>query len=360
MLSPATVTVPRPQLRRMIRLLRLLDRLSRQPAYRATVARLAPAVARFDPGHAAAMMGYDFHLTEAGPRLIEVNTNAGGALPAWLAGHSGRPWPEPFKNRLRAMFTAEVFAQSNGKQDQPRRVAIVDETPAQQFLFPEMQAFAEVFREAGAVAEIVDPGMLQGSAQGVFLNGEKIDLVYNRHCDFYLETPVLAGLKAAYLAGTVCLTPNPFVYALLADKRRLPLWHDQQLLAACGLGQADCRLLRELVPESLLLTDGDRETLWRERNRWVFKPVDRFGSRGVLVGEKMTKGRFEQFDPATTLVQRQVPPSFTEVPGYGTMKTDLRLFAYRDRVLGVTARLYRGQVTNLRTPGGGFAAITLV
>jgi hypothetical protein len=42
------------------------------------------------------------------------------------------------------------------------------------------------------------------------------------------------------------------------------------------------------------------------------------------------------------------------------MKTDLRLYAYRNRVLGVTARLYRGQVTNLRTPGGGFARVKVV
>ncbi len=41
------------------------------------------------------------------------------------------------------------------------------------------------------------------------------------------------------------------------------------------------------------------------------------------------------------------------------MKTDLRLYAYRNRVLGVTARLYRGQVTNLRTPGGGFARVRI-
>ena len=92
----------------------------------------------------------------------------------------------------------------------------------------------------------------------------------------------------------------------------------------------------------------------------MFKPVDRFGSRGVLVGEKMTRGRFEQLEASTTLVQRLVPPALTEVPGYGPMKTDLRLYAYRERVLGVTARLYRGQVTNLRTTGGGFAAVRIV
>jgi hypothetical protein len=341
----------------MVRLVRLLDRLSRVPAYRAAVAAQAPAVAGFDPGHAAVMMGYDFHLGPGGPRLIEVNTNAGGLLPAWLAGHPGTPWPDRLKRRLFASFAAELQAQSRGALAKPRRIAVLDETPAQQFLHPEMQAFAELFRESGVAATVVDAGELKATAGGVSLGGERVDLVYNRHCDFYLETPQLAGLRAAYLAGTVCLTPNPFTYALLADKRRLVLWRDESLLVACGLTGAEQALLLEVVPEGRLLAESEREQLWRERSNWVFKPVDRFGSRGVLVGEKMTRGRFEQLDPIITLVQRLAPPSLTEVPGFGPMKTDLRLYAYRDRVFGVTARLYRGQVTNLRTEGGGFAAV---
>ncbi|MCM2264832.1 MAG: hypothetical protein NDI73_06515 [Desulfuromonadales bacterium] len=359
-LSPATVAIARVDLQSMIRLVRLLDRLGRHAVYRAAVAVQVAESARFDPGHAAVMMGYDFHLTPAGPRLIEVNTNAGGILPAWLAGHPGTPLPPRLKNRLLATFAEEMQAQSRGALPQPRRIAIIDETPAQQFLYPEMQLFAELFRQWGVAATVVDPENLEASADGVFLGGERVDLVYNRHCDFTLDTPPLAGLRAAYLAGSVCLTPNPFVYALLADKRRLVQWRDATLLAACGLAATERELLMTCVPECLLLEGGDRERLWRERGDWVFKPVDRFGSRGVLVGEKMTRGRFEQLDAATTLVQRLVPPSTTEVPGFGLMKTDIRLYAYRDRVLGVTARLYRGQVTNLRTEGGGFAAVQIV
>lgn len=40
-------------------------------------------------------------------------------------------------------------------------------------------------------------------------------------------------------------------------------------------------------------------------------------------------------------------------------KADLRLLAWRNRALGVAARLYQGQVTNLNTEGGGFAAVVL-
>jgi hypothetical protein len=38
-------------------------------------------------------------------------------------------------------------------------------------------------------------------------------------------------------------------------------------------------------------------------------------------------------------------------------KTDVRLYVYDGRVLISAARLYQGQATNFRTPGGGFAPV---
>jgi hypothetical protein len=38
-------------------------------------------------------------------------------------------------------------------------------------------------------------------------------------------------------------------------------------------------------------------------------------------------------------------------------KTDIRLFTYDARILLAAARLYQGQATNFRTPGGGFAPV---
>ena len=41
----------------------------------------------------------------------------------------------------------------------------------------------------------------------------------------------------------------------------------------------------------------------------------------------------------------------------GTLKADIRCYAYAGQVKLVTARLYQGQTTNFRTPGGGFAPV---
>jgi hypothetical protein len=356
------VFLSRPALRQMVELVRLLHELSQRPAYRALVYPLVPESARFDPGHDSVMMGYDFHLSDDGPRLIEVNTNAGGGL---LACRAALPQgcslpaelPTKLKSRLLQSFAAEFKAFTGDKRDKPQRIVIIDENPTAQFLYPEMAVFAKLFRAWGAKSDIVDPAQLRTSADGVTLSAEPVDMIYNRHCDFYLESAAMAGLRDAWLAHAVCLTPNPHTYGLLGDKRRLAIWSDAGLLKSIGLPTAARDLCLKVVPRARLLADFDRETVWAERKQLVFKPVALYGSKGVLLGEKISHKRFDELPPDETLVQTLVPPSMTETPGNGTMKTEFRLFAYRDRVLGVSARLYRGQVTNMRTPGGGFAPV---
>ena len=363
--STLPVTLPRAELAHMIRLVRTLFRLSRHPAYRRHVLPALPEVARIDPGHDSVMMGYDFHLTPDGPRLIEVNTNAGGGLLAYLAYApqaplAGLALPQRLREELLRSFADEIRAFSSGRRQRPLRIAILDERPAEQFLYPEMRAFVGLFEQWGVPAVVVDPGELEAGAAGVSHEGEAVDLIYNRHTDFYLETPALAGVHEAYLNRTVCLTPNPFTYGLLADKRRMILWSDGEALAALGVGEQTAARLVEMVPESRLLADCDRERVWATREEWVFKPVARFGSRGVLLGRKISRSRFDGLPGAETLVQRLAPPSLSDGGENGAMKTDFRLYVYQSRVLGVAARLYRGQVTNLRTPGGGFAPVRLV
>lgn len=363
--SATPASLPRPALARMIRLVRTLERLSQLPTYRQQVLPRLPETARFNPGHAAVMMGYDFHLAPDGPRLIEVNTNAGGGLLAYLAHVPGAPLataplPARLRRQLLASFVAEMRAFSQGASDRPRGIAIIDERPEDQFLYAEMQAFAALFeREWGVPTVICEPASLSADAGGIRHADTPIDLVYNRHCDFYLERPEMAGIRAAYLAGKVCLTPNPFAYGLLADKRRMILWSDREQLAGLGLAPRGSELLLTQVPRSRLLADLDAEAVWAEREELVFKPVSRFGSRGVLLGRKISRARFATLPPAETLVQALVPPSLTETGQGPPLKTDYRLYVYRSRVLGVAARLYQGQVTNLRTAGGGFAAVRL-
>src|SRR3990167_242784 len=78
--SATAVFVTRTQAERMREIIRAVEAVVALPVYREDVLAEAPEIARFDPGPRGAFMGYDFHLGPAGPQLIEINTNAGGAL----------------------------------------------------------------------------------------------------------------------------------------------------------------------------------------------------------------------------------------------------------------------------------------
>lgn len=64
----------------MQRIVSAIETTAKLPAYREMVLSWAPEIAQRDFGPVGALMGYDFHLDDQDPKLIEVNTNAGGAF----------------------------------------------------------------------------------------------------------------------------------------------------------------------------------------------------------------------------------------------------------------------------------------
>jgi hypothetical protein len=346
------------------RTVRAAFHLAHGARWQARVDAGAPAHLRFAPGNHGVFMGYDFHLTPAGPRLIEINTNAGGALvnglhtaalcdPEKLACLCADLLPvETMEERIVGQFVSEYEA-VRGAGAPLRRVAIADEKPEQQFLRPEFELIRQLFERRGIEARICDTTELAGAAT--------IDLVYLRDTDFTLETARTAALRDAYLERAVVVTPSPREYFLLADKRRLALLSSPDALRELGASAEEAALFAEVVPETRLLAELAAEQVWRERRSWVFKPATAFGSRAVYRGDKISRRRFEEvFATPGYLAQRHAPPGEIEVEtsdGPRAMKFDVRAYAYRDEILLLGARVYQGQVTNLRSPGGGFSAI---
>jgi hypothetical protein len=264
------------------------------------------------------------------------------------------------QQRIARSFVAELEA-VRGRGSRLARVAIADERPREQFLYPEFELFARLFEQSGIRAGICDTSELMRSAAGIELRGERVDLVYLRDTDFSLAAPRSAALRAAYLAREVAVTPAPREHHLLANKRRLEIFSCADALRRLGVPAGDADFLSRVVPETHTLGELGLERAWRERRDWVFKPCASFGSRAVYRGDKLTRRKLEEIarDPGF-LVQRRVAPGVLEVEtseGARAMKFDVRAYAYRDEVLLLGARVYAGQVTNLRSPGGGFSAI---
>jgi hypothetical protein len=257
----------------------------------------------------------------------------------------------------------EMFRREWARQrgDAPlRRIAIVDANPAGQYLYPEFLMFRELFEKAGLLAVIADPAELSISGGRLLAAGAPVDLVYNRLTDFYFEEASSAALKAAYEDGLVVVTPGPRAHALHADKRHLATLSDRSALASMGVAPGTTRVLLEGVPETVIVTDANRDELWKDRKRWFFKPAGGYGSKAAYRGDKITRGVWEEIAGRCYVAQRLVPPSQRTVVTGGRevpLKLDVRCYVYDGEVQMVTSRLYQGQTTNFRTEGGGFAPV---
>jgi len=354
--SAAAIEIPGASMKAMAGLIYAIESVIALPAYQAHALAQAPAIARL-PGKARGVfMGYDFHLTETGPQLIEINTNAGGGLlnAYLLAAHGKAAEGERIREAYVAMFREEWQLE---RGDAPlRRIAIVDEKPAEQFLAPEFALFKELFEAHGIAAVVCDPSELVFDGEALRHAGQVVDLIYNRLTDFPLDATVNAPIRQAYEQGRVVLTPNPRAHALYADKRNLMQLSDEAALTALGVDAATQKILLAGIPQTVAVTPDQGERFWAERKRWFFKPPAGFGSRAAYRGDKLTKRVFEEVLHGGYIAQEIALPSEHAV-GEATMKADIRCYVYNGQIQLVAARLYQGQTTNFRTPGGGFAPV---
>lgn len=368
--SASPVFLARADLARMQAVIAAIETVVGSAGFREWAFALAPPIARRAHGPRGVFLGYDFHLGPDGAQLIEINTNAGGGLLNAALGRAQRACCEEVEAAVAgvpggdvegafvAMFRAEWALQRGAAP--LRRIAIVDDDPPAQYLYPEFLLFQQLFRAAGLEAVIVDPRGLRHAEGVLTADGAPVDLVYNRLTDFMLAGDACAPLRAAYEAGDVVVTPNPHHYALYADKRHLTVLSDGRRLREWGVDEATIATLLAGVPATRLVDRADADALWAARRGYFFKPVDGFGSRAAYRGDKLTRGTWQQILARPYVAQRLVPPSERTILVDGCelpLKLDLRAYVYDGAVQLVAARLYQGQTTNFRTAGGGFAPV---
>lgn len=356
----------------MLDVVAAIEAVAMVPAYQDAVLAWAPEIARRDFGPRGVFMGYDFHLGAAGPKLIEVNTNAGGAfLNAFLARAQSACCREAqdatraallgeFESAVWRMFVAEWGLQ--GRAGQPGTIAIVDDRPQEQYLFPEFLLAQRFFERQGLKACIVDPAEFRFADGRLQCQGETIDVAYNRLVDFSLSACGHDALREAYLAGAVVVTPNPRNHALFADKRNLSLLSDPVAAGLWGISP-DHQQSLSAVPRTAMVTPENAEELWAARKRYFFKPAGGHGGKAVYRGDKMTRRVWTEVQEGGYIAQQLAAPSERRIRIDGeiqSLKLDVRLYTYAGSPLLMAARVYQGQTTNFRTPGGGFAPVFIV
>lgn len=356
----------------MISIVSAIEGAAQNPRFVETVLAYAPEIAMRDFGPSGAFMGYDFHVGADGPNLIEINTNAGGAfLNAFLARAQIACCAEiehalalkalgDFEARVAAMFEAEWRAQ--GRMGQLRRIVIVDDAPQDQYLYPEFLLAQRLLERAGFEVEIADPRELSYERDQVGLNGRPVDLIYNRLVDFSLDEPGHEALRQAYVDDAVVITPNPRNHAFFADKRNLIVLSDPEASERMGIDH-EARAALARIPDAQGVTSANAPQLWADRKHYFFKPASGHGGKAVYRGDNLTRGVWAAIVAGDYIAQTFAPPSERMIECDGVRaprKLDVRLYTYRGEVLIAAARLYQGQTTNFRTPGGGFAPLFFV
>lgn len=357
---------------RMAALVRAVESVVALPAYREEVLARSAQIARHDPGGARGVFfGYDFHASGAGIGLIEINTNAGGAMLNALLARAHRACCEPlgrllppaagaeaFEARIVSMFRQEWAA--SGRSEPLRSIAIVDERPQEQYLYPEFLLFEQLFEAHGIATIIADPQQLQWRGDALHVGDQRIDLVYNRSTDFYFESEASATLREAYLRHAAVVTPHPQAHALYADKRNLALLSDEAALQRLGVPAPTQAALLAGIPRTQIVDPAQADRLWAARKQLFFKPYAGFGSRAAYRGDKLTQRVWQEILAGGYVAQALVAPgerALSDGNAPQVLKFDLRDYVYDGQVQWAAARLYQGQTTNFRTPGGGFAPV---
>lgn len=369
--SARPVFVSESQSRRIEELVDAIESVVAMPAYRQRVLGDAPAAARHATRARGVFLGYDVHVRGDRLGLIEINTNAGGAMlnAAMARAHRSCCFEDrrldqaavsgaALEDAILGMFRAE-WALAGGERPL-RTVAIVDLAPADQYLYPEFLLFQRLFARGGIEAVIADPAQLAFRDNALWMGELRIDLVYNRLTDFMLETPACAALRQAWLADAAVVTPHPQAHALYANKRNLVILSNADELASLSVPQETARILLANVPHTEIVDPANADRLWSERRGLFFKPAAGYGSRAAYRGDKLTRRVWQDILAGDYIAQALVVPGERAAGSRAepeSHKFDLRAYVYDRQVQWVAARVYQGQTTNFRTPGGGFAPV---
>jgi len=361
-ISPYKISVPQSVIDSITEAVDNIFRLSRQESYREAL--LSDPVDReilfSSAANLSVLMSYDFHLDGETPRLLEINTNASGYLIA-NALYSMHAQSNPFPlamNSLKKSFIEEF--QRLGLKGSPH-IAIIDEAPRSQKMFPEFLLYKSLFEKWGYRASIHDYIDLTYHDGALFAGEKKIDFIYNRYCDFTLSDLSSQRLRRAYLQGACGFSPNPKEYILLADKRRLVLMSLDGWLETVAPSDVGIDTIRNvLIPTWHASEFPDISEIWKKRKKLFFKPPQSYGGKGAYRGSSISHKVFNRVMSEDTLIQQYVPAPKITIESDETStewKYDLRAYAYGGEVHMLVARIYQGQITNFNQAYGGYCPI---
>lgn len=171
----------------------------------------------------------------------------------------------------------------NGAKEDPR-IAIVDFKG--EGIESEFGEFVRRLELRGLPARIADPGELTYRDKGLYLDGEKIDIIYRRATTARIMARFCEArdLIKAYKDGAVCVIGG-FVSQIIHHKMIFAVLCDG---ANAGLfSKAERRFIEAHVPRTDVLTAENAHMYKDKPGGWILKPFDQYGAHGIYVGRDM-------------------------------------------------------------------------
>lgn len=290
-----------------------------------------------------------------------------------LRSRSDVATPRPHLGVLRALL--RVYA-SSGRGDVPT-IALVDLETTE--TLGEIRVLAESFSQAGYPSFFADPRALRYDGRRLTAHGRDVDLVYRRVLvnelleDQGMDHPLIR----AYRDGAVSVA-NSFrtkavnkkaTFAALGDPAYAPLFTDAERRAIAE----HVPFTRRVVPGKVDF-HGERVDLYallsRDRTRFVLKPNDDYGGRGVVLGWTSSEAEWaaalEAADGANVIAQERTEAGIARMPAFRNGEIvwedvyfDLCPFVFCGRMEGGIVRLSTTGITNV-SAGAGVSSLLVV
>lgn len=242
----------------------------------------------------------------------------------------------------------------------------------------EFEMFARYFEEQGLRAVICAPQDLTYTRKALRADGVKIDVVYRRvlTSELLAKPEIARPLIQAYLDGTVTVV-NSFRAKLLHKKMSLALLSDDRY--ASLYSATERRAIDTHIPWTRKMREGHAtyrgktvdlvDLVMRTRDRFVLKPNDEYGGRGVVLGWTVDQHEWEQTVlaglTASYVVQEKVAvprypfPVLLDRIHYLDLAIDHDPYLFWGKVSGCLTRLSSSALLNV-TAGAGSIVPTYI
>lgn len=242
----------------------------------------------------------------------------------------------------------------------------------------EFEMFARYFEEQGLRAIICAPQDLEYARKVLRADGRRIDVVYRRvlTSELLAKPAAAKALLQAYTEGTVTVV-NSFRAKLLHKKMSLALLSDDRYAKLYTPEQR--KAIATHIPWTRKMREGHTtyrgtvvdlvDLITRHKDRFVLKPNDEYGGKGVVLGWTVGQHDWEQTIltglTASYVVQEKVPvprypfPVLLDRIHYLDLSIDHDPYLFWGSVSGCLTRLSSSALLNV-TAGAGSVVPTYI